>query len=147
MGNKNSYTEVMYVEDLNTGDFGNVKQYSYKGVETYIKVVKVYDGDTVHVVFKNVLHKDAPMMKYRCRMAGYDASELKTDEGKKAREYFEGIVEDKILWCKFGNFDKYGRPLITLYSKKTDLQSINNFIISSGHGKPYDGKGAKFDEQ
>ena len=38
-----------------------------------------------------------------------------------------------------GEFDKYGRILVTVYNG-VDRESINSIMIREGHGKVYDGK-------
>jgi endonuclease YncB( thermonuclease family) len=43
---------------------------------------------------------------------------------------------ETLLEGEFFKNDKYGRPLVKLYR---DQNCINDQMIQSGHGKPYDG--------
>ena len=121
------------------------------------KVVKVYDGDTIWVSF--FLNKQ--LIKFKCRMLGYDSPELKPllkiknrndiiAKANAAKNYLESLVYNKIVDIKFSGFDKYGRALSTLYIKDPDSNKIicpnklevNTLMVRKGHGYSYMG-GAK----
>lgn len=120
-------------------------------LKTYCKVLSIYDGDTLTIGYR-YLNKN---FKSKIRMLGYDSPEMKPpkndpDRDKEkakaicAKNYLEQLTKDKILWVEFGDFDKYGRPLATLFiidnktciNKKTN---INNLMIQEGHGYKYNG--------
>ena len=123
----------------------------------YGKVIKVYDGDTIWVsIFLN-----KQLVKFKCRMLGYDSPELKPllkiknrheiiAKAIAAKNYLESLVYDKIVDIKFSGFDKYGRALSTLYIKDPDSNKIlcpnklevNTLMVRKGHGYSYMG-GAK----
>ena len=58
----------------------DIERYSFKGQERYAKVVSVYDGDTLDLVFYQDEEMD-DLVRYKCRMDRYNAPELR--EGKK----------------------------------------------------------------
>ena len=45
----------------------------------------------------------------------------------------------KLVYIKFGKFDKYGRVLGTLYSNENEETSINQLLISENHAVAYSG--------
>ena len=45
-----------------------------------------------------------------------------------------------LVWIECGKNDKYGRPLVTVYRRKSDTQSVNQKMIESGIVNVYDGK-------
>jgi endonuclease YncB( thermonuclease family) len=113
--------------------------FTLKGHKCRAKVVHVYDGDTVHLVFEYLGH----VFKWHIRIAHVDTPELRTknlEEKKKGyetrdklREYIDGKVVD--VSCL--DFDKYGRVLaeITYNGKR-----IDEWLIENGYAKPYEGK-------
>jgi len=44
------------------------------------------------------------------------------------------------IWIECGKNDKYGRPLVVVYRRKGDKQSVNQKMIESGIVNIYDGK-------
>ena len=120
----------------------DVPFFSLDGYETHAKVVHVYDGDTVHVVFQMPhIYKIA---KWRARLSGIDTPELRVAEQKqdalKAKEKLVDILKqtDNIVYIKCGTFDKYGRLLIYMLPHKNST-TINQMMIDSGHAYIYDG--------
>ena len=112
----------------------------FRNTEIYARVYKVYDGDTISVIFKF----NEEFIKYSCRIVGIDTPELRTKntEEKKlgiiARDYLRELVLEKIIKIKVLDFDKYGRLLINLYTPDDD-KDISNMMITGGYAKPYDG--------
>lgn len=105
--------------------------------ETYLcKCVKVYDGDTITVVFKPKL--DTTYWKFRIRMLGIDTYELRTrdvDEKAKAyaaRDFLRELTLDKLVSVKCGDFDDFGRILGVVYIGDIN---INDLMIESGHAQ------------
>lgn len=45
----------------------------------------------------------------------------------------------KLVYIKFGKFDKYGRVLGTLYLNKDDKTSVNEILINENHAVSYSG--------
>jgi endonuclease YncB( thermonuclease family) len=85
------------------------------------KVVRVYDGDTVTVVWIHSSETGERVPTYASvRMVGYDAPELRTrDENEKraaedCRDRLAALIlGQKMAFCSEG-LDKYGRPLARL---------------------------------
>jgi micrococcal nuclease len=108
-------------------------------VFTEAKVIKVYDGDTIHVA---ALIAGVPQ-RFMIRMYGYDSPELKSKDPneKKAANIAKGTLSDRVL-NKLVNVkiypikEKFGRILAVL---SDDQGEINKWMVSEGHGKPYFG--------
>ncbi len=132
------------------------KDFSFDGYQCQAKVTSVYDGDTLRVVF--VYRSE--VIQYKVRMLGYDSPEMRPLRSAPNREVTKAAalrakaaiserVLGKIVTMKCGGFDKYGRLLATLYTGGVpegghaaltmDEQSVNDWMIASGYGVPYDG--------
>lgn len=124
----------------------NTKLLSFKDKEFEAKIVYVYDGDTIHVVFK--VFND--YYRWNCRILGVDTPELRTKNTKekekgylvrdKVREYFL----DKIVKIKCNEFDKYGRLLIDVYlpeniPNKNNTTFLSEWLIANEYGYAYYG--------
>lgn len=114
------------------------------------KVVKCYDGDTIHCVFK--ASKDAQYSKFKIRMAGYDSPEMKPSKkipeelrqqeklkAIDARNRLQDIILGKNIYIYCEKFDKYGRLLATIKINKNDEKTVNDMMVDEGHGYKYDG--------
>lgn len=103
-------------------DQANVKTalFSLDGQTVVAKVVKVYDADTIHIVFP-VFGK---LMKFKTRFIGIDSAEIRSknpDEkihAKKARDILKSKIHDKLVRVECGEFDKYGRLLVKVFPYK-----------------------------
>lgn len=119
-------------------------KYSLDGTLVHAKCVKVYDGDTAQFVFRTDPGK--PLYRYSCRMRGYNSAEIKggsAEEKAKAvlsRDALAGLILDRVVKISLGDFDKYGRPLVTV---NVDGVNVNEWMVEGGHGKPYTGAGEK----
>lgn len=122
--------------------------FSLEDMKFKCKVVDVYDGDTVKVVFP----MNGNIYRWSVRLTGYDTPEMRPpknqpnrDEEKKAayaaRDFLKSkVMNDKqLVYIKCGEFDKYGRLLGTLFIKEDDEKSVNDLMIEMGHGYIYDG--------
>ena len=109
------------------------------------KVLNVIDGDTVDLA----INHDGKFYSFRSRLAGIDTPEMKPPENisnreillqsaKESKDYLWSLTINKILLVKIIGQEKYGRLLVELYQNEHDI-SINQMIIQSGHGKPYNG--------
>ena len=116
----------------------NVEMFSLNGQTHLAKVVSVYDGDTIKVVFP-IFNK---MYKWNCRVSGVDTPELRTrnEAEKKNGYYVRDRLRDKILnrmvTVHCGEFDKYGRLLVDIYF---DTLHVNNWLIDKKYAFSYDG--------
>ena len=96
------------------------------------KIVKIIDGDTVDVDID--LGFGVWMHKERIRLYGIDTPELRNHEQKiKAMESKRRLVEllnqtQNIVNVECGQFDKFGRVLVTLFTEKQE-KSLNSLMI------------------
>jgi endonuclease YncB( thermonuclease family) len=119
--------------------------FSLDGAIIYAKVVKVYDGDTIHANF--ILHND--INRYCLRLKGYDSPEMKTKDmdeknyAVKSRDFLRALILDKIVILECGKMDKYGRILVDVKTYDANLKkviSVNEFMLKYHLGYPYQGK-------
>ncbi len=146
----------------------DIPEYSLKNLHIEGKVVNVYDGDTVHIVFS----LNGNLVKYNCRLLGIDSPEIcpknvpdkfKRDQeisaAIKSRNYLiaqvTGIeppndltkkaIKDlcgksrKLVWVKCYDFDKYGRLLVEIFLNKSESISINKQMVNKHFAVEYDG--------
>jgi endonuclease YncB( thermonuclease family) len=95
------------------------------------KVVKVTDGDTVHVF-------NQQRVKHKIRLAGIDAPEKKQAFGKRSSENLAGYVAGKSIEVEYDNRDRYGHIIgkLLLSGKDINLQQIKDGL--AWHYKPYE---------
>lgn len=121
------------------------EDFTFQGQGFIAKIVDVYDGDTVRALFATDLELNS-IVQYRVRMLGYNSPEMKPRkdsperlEEKKlavaARDALIGRILGTVVYMVCDKFDKYGRPLVTLYT--LEGENINGWMINSGYGKPY----------
>lgn len=147
----------------------DIKEFSLNGKNMWGKVVYVYDGDTVHIVFK--LNNE--LVKFNCRLLGIDSPEISpkniSDEELRNQEIALAIISrnflikqvvniplendsmnkqevktfcsksSKLVWIKAYEFDKYGRLLVELYDSPNSSKSFNQDMIDKKYALPYDG--------
>ncbi len=120
----------------------NVKIFSFEGRVCECKVVSVYDGDTVKLVFPLTDKEPDHLYKWNCRLINVDTPELRTrnlkekEFGKKVRDILREKILNKVIKVKCLDFDKYGRLLVELFMGE---ESINNWLIENEYAKKYDG--------
>lgn len=128
------------INELNSLDIKKVKKFTFNNYNTFIKIIKVIDGDTVKGIFKF----NNSFYKYNFRINGIDTPETrsKNDNIKKkgliAKDYLYNLIINKTLFANFLNFDKYGRILVNLYLN--DKESISDHLIKGGYAYKYNGK-------
>jgi micrococcal nuclease len=112
--------------------------FSLNGHKTQAKVVKVYDGDTIHVVF----HYFDKFYKWICRISHVDTPELRTKDleekkkGYEARDKLRDLILGKTVQLTCQEFDKYGRLLVEI---EVDGIKVDEWLISQGLAKKYEG--------
>ena len=118
-----------------------VPEFSLQGLVKKCKVVSVYDGDTIKVVFP--IHDK--LYKWNCRINGVDTPELRTRNeiekryGYKVRDKLREKILDKIVTVHCGDFDKYGRLLIDIYCDDDDDKSVSLWLIENKYAFEYHG--------
>jgi micrococcal nuclease len=104
------------------------------------KIVYIYDGDTMHVVFKVF----DTFYKWNCRIMGVDTPELRSKNIKEKKLGY--IVRDilikkllnKIVKIECYEFDKYGRLLIDVYMPNEEIK-LSEWLIQNNYAYKYDG--------
>lgn len=116
-----------------------------------VKVLKVYDGDTIWVAIK----LKGSIFKIKVRLYGIDTPEMKPSrsklnrdeeikKAKEARDYLASLINNKIIILKSEGFGKYGRVLGKLYLKrgffcKKTYFDVNKEMINKGYATEYYG--------
>lgn len=105
------------------------------------EVVKVVDGDTLHVSID--LGLDV-RIRVTIRLAGINAPELSTAEGKEAKAWVQQWVEDVgidgwvVVHTVKDRREKYGRYLGHVFSVDgPGSEYLNNDLIVNGFAVPY----------
>ena len=130
--------------DLRLCQFDAVDYFDFSGNKCLVKVVDIYDGDTCTVIF--IFRRN--LYKYRCRLLGINATELKPPleamdrldlikRAKLSRDRLAQLIlgehllpgerselrkrlseSHRLNWAIFHQFDKYGRLLIELCAEE-----------------------------
>lgn len=144
----NESNELNNVESNELNELNNVEISSYIPV----KVIKVYDGDTITIQFHLFNDNNNIIVKYNARLYGIDTAEIKggTESSKEmannAKLYVKKMCNknDNLMYATFiKKTDKYGRLLINLYDNINginDNKSINDNLINLNLAKSYMGK-------
>ena len=138
-----------------------IKKFNFIGQQKKGKVVSVYDGDTIKIVFP-IYNNSTKLYKWTCRLSYIDTPEIRTKNlkekelGIKARDVLRDKILNKMVIIKCGDFDKYGRLLVEVFIqdkedsifnifkkcfnyKTNDLYSINNWLLENNYAKNYNG--------
>lgn len=135
MNNQN----ITLIQQLNSIDISLVKKFSFENYETFIKIIKIIDGDTITALFK---YKDE-FYKSNFRLNNIDTAEIHSKNinikqfALETKQYLFTLIINKILKAKFLNFDKYGRILIDIFLENGETVSDN--LIKGGYAKKYNG--------
>ena len=103
-------------------------------------VIKVYDGDTITIIYEN--ESDKKVYKGSVRLRGIDTPELRTKNKNekeialKAKKEMVELVFKKYIKLKNIDYDKYGRILADIYVKNIN---ISEYLINKRLGVKYDG--------
>ena len=124
-------------------------------------VVDVYDGDTCTIAM--MFH--AEVVSFRCRLLGIDTPEMVGPSKQSAllarnalinmvsSQVFTSVeasrddvrkhldAHKKLMKVECGDWDKYGRLLVTLYVNdgNSRAKSCNQMLLDGGFGKEYSG--------
>ena len=109
------------------------------------QVLTVHDGDTLklRVDLGFSIHDDMTV-----RLAGINAPELATPEGKAAQAFAEGWVKAHAspnvgVRTQKDRQEKYGRYLATVYDLTDPTATLNAALLAAGYAQPWDGKGPR----
>ena len=120
----------------------SVEMLSFKGQRINCKVVSVYDGDTIKVVFPIIGTGSMKLYKWNCRINGVDTPELRTrnalekQHGYLVRDKLREKILGKVVFVVCDSFDKYGRLLINVF---VDGLDISKWLIDNEYAFKYDG--------
>lgn len=137
--------------DLLNATYSNTPPYSAVGDECWSKVIKNYDGDSCWIA----IIKENRVVKICCRLDGIDTPELRggsaeeTEVAKIARDKLAELVDDRLMFVKINDQDKYGRYLITLFDSNDESTAlnVNKELVRCGLACEYDGgKKPKFED-
>ena len=121
------------------------KMFSFEGRECIGKVVDVYDGDTVKIVFPLSEKEPERLYRWNCRLINVDTPEIRTKNlkekayGKQVRDKLREKILNKLVYVKCLDFDKYGRLLVEIFDNEQCEECINNWLILNEYAKKYDG--------
>lgn len=133
-------------ETLKSKTKENTEYMTFKGQEFEAKIVHIYDGDTMHVVF----HALGDYYRWNCRVMGVDTPELRTknlkekEMGYKVRDILKSHLLNQIVRIKCDEFDKYGRLLIDVYvpdhmDNPKKSQMLSTWLIEHKYAYAYGG--------
>lgn len=106
--------------------------YAYTNAELLTitgKVVRVLDGDTIHLMPTSIYPSNAKTHKdnsISIRLRGIDAPEKRQPYGIEAKTYLESLIKDKIVKVDVQDIDRYGRiaGYILLNNKNINLEMV-----------------------
>lgn len=144
MGNK--------INKLKYATYDNTPTWSLNNTYTQVKVIKVYDGDTIWIA----MYIKGKIYKLKVRLTGIDTPEMKPPKSQKNRDkeikaakeskkFLADLVDQKVIWMKCGEWDKYGRLLGTIFIIERKCLicknkiNVNQLMIKNGYAKAYDG--------
>lgn len=127
-----------------------VEKFSLRGEYKKALVIAVYDGDTITVVFKHFNHINL----WKVRLLGINSPELRPSRklenrnaiinaARTSRDYLSGLILNKIVYIKCGEFDSFGRILAEIYLSTEDLlegkyeKSVNNLMLETNNAVIY----------
>lgn len=135
--------------------------FSLDGLNTWCRVIDIYDGDTITVVIPLM----TTMYKFHIRLYGIDTPEMKshTEEEKqkaikarnrlielctnvatnfKSRKEIQQFLNENVylLWITCNNMDKYGRILANIYKSPEETISYSQILIKEHLAYEYFGK-------
>ena len=124
----------------------NIEEFSLKGLHTICKVVDVYDGDTMKIVF---YYKDE-LFKWTIRLYGINTPELRPSlkiqnreeiiqRAKEARDFVIAKCEEveNMVYFQCIGTGKYGRLLGNIYLDKDYTVSINSLLLKNNYAIEY----------
>ena len=125
---------------INWDEINDAPEFSLEGKSVEAKVISVYDGDSIKCAFP----LNDKIYKWNCRLSGVDTPEIRTknknekEYGYKVRDLLREKILGKVVKLDCGEFDKYGRLLVTINCDK-DNCSVNDWLINNNYAFKYDG--------
>ena len=123
-----------------------IPEFSFEGRKCQGKVVSVYDGDSVKIVFPLTDKEPNELYKWNCRLINVDTPEIRTKNlrekefGIQVRDFLREKILNRVITVRCEKFDKYGRLLVELLIEGDKGEvSINDWLIENGYAKQYNG--------
>ena len=148
MNSLNNNAFLTYLENCNSD---TVPEFEFdNGITKMVKVIEVYDGDTITVAM--CIHPsdcDTELVyQFKIRMYGYNTEEIRQPknshdrEEKKAwaiyqRDWIKDKLLNKIVFMECLGNDKYGRIVGKVYLDIEKKKCINDMIVSHGIAPRY----------
>jgi endonuclease YncB( thermonuclease family) len=139
-------------DPLEAATYENTPEFTFNGLRSAVKVLRVVDGDTVDIALAQP--DTAKIYRHRVRLYGIDTPEkrpsksdplrhLEIEASYRAKEALEQRLRenDYLVLAVFSHADKYGRLLCTLYDKTGE--DLNQWMITRGFATEYFGKTKK----
>jgi hypothetical protein len=120
---KINHALILRLENL---DLTKVENFSFSGLATHAKVIKIYDSNTVELAF-NVFGK---FVRYNCRINNIPHLSTRSNnfnEKVKAVEIknkLENLIFNKVVDVIFNNFDQFGRISIDIYQNNKNIATL-----------------------
>ena len=150
-------------EEKKTATF-EVEKFSFKGIEQNVKVVRVVDGDTCYVVAEyhgSLIKLKCRLKDIDCAELKQSSLDVNGRDGWSARDFLAHLCmggkskdfddakrrEDKhelerklnggqtLIYALFGDFDSFGRVLVTLKKEKSSQKSFSEVLEDYGYIK------------
>lgn len=131
------------IEALTNADLTCCSKHASSKFDVPVRLVKVYDGDTITVAYFEP--RSGQVQQIGCRIKGYDTPEMRPSRSAPNREQIKanalcakGIAQeffaarDKVFTLSVVGYDKYGRWLI----EEPDLKSL---LLEKGLAYDYAG--------
>lgn len=99
-------------------------------------VQEVIDGDSVWMFID--LDFDDIYARRNCRFIGIDAPDAQPDKAASKEWLEQHLPPGRTVYLYLPKTDKYGRPLVGVYTGLTDL-SLNRQSLEAGMSVPYHG--------
>jgi len=124
-----------------------IKNVSYKDTVAfipplqYVKVIKVYDGDTITVA-GFLPFKGSPLYRFSVRLRSIDAPEIRGDSetekrlALESRDALHHLIYGQMIELRNNGKEKYGRLLADVYLKSLH---VNTWMLENNYAVPYDG--------
>lgn len=150
--------------DKKRATFDSVEKFSFAGLEQDVKVVRVHDGDTVYVVAdynQQIIKLKCRLQGIDCAELKQGSLDKEGRDGYCARDFLAHLClglrakdfddnrkrEDKkelerklsgsqtLVYAVFGDFDCFGRVLVTLKKEKSSRKSFSEILRDHGYEK------------
>jgi len=121
--------------------YSDVDFFHLNGYCGWAKIVKAYDGDTIHCV----LFVNGKPFKFKFRLAHIDTAEKRSEDeaevawALKARDRLVELSEDGVVWVHCFRHDKYGRVLAELFHEPNGGFSFNDVLLTEELAYEYHG--------